>query len=218
MIRYATIGSCLQILLTTTKSSDDHYYNYYNYYNNHNYTLPPPPTPDNASSVSVNYSGEDVEFSWVYTDGEVDAHSFHINYSYDNETFTRVIITDTSLREYDLDKSNIQTGTFYWIFSVCGDLDNGESCTDSDNNNFQTTEWVATLGPPMNPVVTQEYNVGVKVDWDEPNTGNVTAETYELYYRTSAEDEIKVENITETEYTIPYKYSKWRIYFSIRAI
>ena len=163
-----------------------------------------PPTPDNASSVSVNYSGEDVEFSWVYTDGNVDAHSFHINYSYDNETFTRVIITDTSLREYDLDKSNIQTGTFYWIFSVCGDLDNGESCTDSDNNNFETTQWVATLGPPMNPVVTQEYNVGVKVDWDEPNTGNVTAESYELYYRTSAENEIKVDNITETEYTIPY--------------
>ena len=56
----------------------------------------------------------------------------------------------------------------------------------------------------MNPVVTQEYNVGVKVDWDVANTGNVTAESYELYYRTSAEDEIKIENITETEYTIPY--------------
>ena len=54
-------------------------------------TTLPPPTPDNASSVSVNYGGTDVEFSWEYTDGSVDAHSFHINYSYDNETFTRVI-------------------------------------------------------------------------------------------------------------------------------
>ena len=76
-------------------------------------TTLPPPTPDNASSVSVNYGGTDVEFSWEYTDGSVDAHAFHINYSYDNSTFTRVIITDTALREYDLDKSNIQTRTFY---------------------------------------------------------------------------------------------------------
>ena len=56
----------------------------------------------------------------------------------------------------------------------------------------------------MNPVVTQEYNVGVKVDWDEADTGNLNNDSYELYYRTSADNEIKIENITETEYTIPY--------------
>ena len=67
-----------------------------------------------------------------------------------------------------------------------------------------TTTPPPSLGPPMNPVVTQEYNVGVKVDWDEADTGNQTADSYELYYRTSADNEIKIENITETEYTIPY--------------
>ena len=51
-----------------------------------------------------------------------------------------------------------------------------------------TTTIVYTLGPPMNPAVSQEYNVGVKVDWDEPNTGNATVDYYELYYRTSAEE------------------------------
>ena len=70
----------------------------------------------------------------------------------------------------------------------------------------------------MNPVVTQEYNVGVKVDWDEPNSGNQTAESYELYYRTSAENEISVTGITETEYTIPYGSIPNGDYtFSIRA-
>ena len=57
----------------------------------------------------------------------------------------------------------------------------------------------------MDPVATQEYNVGVKVDWDEPNTGNATADTYELYYRTSPTDEVVIYNISNTEYTIPYE-------------
>ena len=94
-----------------------------------NDTSIPPPTPNNAINVSVNYQGEDVFFEWEYADNEiVDAHSFHINYSYDNTNFTRVIIDDTSLREYTLSYEYIETGTFYWNFSVCGDLDNGESC------------------------------------------------------------------------------------------
>ena len=78
----------------------------------------PPPTPNNAINVSVNYQGEDVFFEWEYADNEnVDAHSFHINYSYDNTNFTRVIIDDTSLREYTLSYEYIETGTFYWNFN-----------------------------------------------------------------------------------------------------
>jgi len=115
-----------------------------------NDTSIPPPTPNNAINVSVNYQGEDVFFEWEYANNEtVDAHSFHINYSYDNTNFTRVIIDDTSLREYTLSYEYIQTGTFYWNFSVCGDLDNGESCTESAANNFETTEYTPpTTTPP----------------------------------------------------------------------
>jgi hypothetical protein len=115
-------------------------------------TLAPPPTPNNAINVSVNYQGQDVFFEWEYADGDVDAHAFHINYSYDNTNFTRVIIDDTTLREYTLGYEYIETGTFYWTFSVCGDLDNGESCTDSDSNNFETTEYTP---PKTTPPTTQ---------------------------------------------------------------
>ena len=116
-------------------------------------TVAPPPTPNNAISVSVNYQGQDVFFEWEYADNEtVDAHSFHINYSYDNTNFTRVIIEDTTLREYTLGYEYIETGTFYWTFSVCGDLENGESCTDSDSNNFETTEYTP---PKTTPPTTQ---------------------------------------------------------------
>ena len=115
-------------------------------------TVAPPPTPNNAINVSVNYQGQDVLFDWEYADGDVDAHSFHINYSYDNTNFTRVIIDDTTLREYTLGYEYIETGTFYWTFSVCGDLKNGESCTDSDSNNFETTEYTP---PKTTPPTTQ---------------------------------------------------------------
>jgi len=115
-------------------------------------TVAPPVTPNNAINVSVNYQGQDVFFEWEYEDGDVDAHAFHINYSYDNTNFTRVIIDDTTLREYTLGYEYIETGTFYWTFSVCGDLENGESCTDSDSNNFETTEYTP---PKTTPPTTQ---------------------------------------------------------------
>ncbi len=121
-------------------------------------TTIPPAVPDDATNISVNYQGKDVYFSWNYTDGNTLAKEFHINYSYDNSIWQRVIITDTTSRTYTLDYTNIQTGTFYWTFSVCGDLENGESCTDSDSNNFETTEYVAptttTLPPPPPPPTT----------------------------------------------------------------
>ena len=67
--------------------------------------------------------------------------------------------------------------------SWCHGPQNG-SITTTIVSTTPTTTIVYTLGPPMNPAVSQEYNVGVKVDWDAPNTGNATVDHYELYYRT----------------------------------
>jgi len=119
-------------------------------------TTLPPAVPDDATNVSVNYQGKDVYFAWEYTEGNTLAKEFHINYSYDNSIWDRVVITDTSARIYTLDYTNIQTGTFYWTFSVCGDIENGESCTDSDSNNFETYEYVAPT-TTLAPVVEEVY-------------------------------------------------------------
>jgi len=142
-------------------------------------TTIPPAVPDDATNVSVNYQGKDVYFAWEYTDGNTVAKEFHINYSYDNATWDRVVITDTSARTYTLDYTNIQTGTFYWTFSVCGDLENGESCTDSDSNNFETTEYVppttTTLPPPPPPPPEPE-----KVEVVMEDGSKAEYETYEV--------------------------------------
>ena len=136
-------------------------------------TTVPPAVPNDATNVSVNYQGKDVYFAWEYTDGNTLVNEFHINYSYDNSIWDRVIITDTTARTYTLDYTNIQTGTFYWIFSVCGDIENGESCTDSDSNNFETTQYVAPTTtvyvappppPPPPPPTPEEIIVDVKVE------------------------------------------------------
>ena len=119
-------------------------------------TTLPPTVPNDATNVSVNYQGKDVYFSWEYTEGNTLAKEFHINYSYDNSIWDRVIITDTTDRTYTLDYTNIQTGTFYWTFSVCGDIENGESCTDSDSNNFETYQYVAPT-TTLAPVVEEVY-------------------------------------------------------------
>src|SRR6056300_925206 len=121
-------------------------------------TTVPPAVPDDATNVSVNYQGKDVYFAWEYTDGNTLVNEFHINYSYDNSIWDRVIVTDTTARTYTLDYTNIQTGTFYWTFSVCGDIENGESCTDSDSNNFETYQYVApTTTVYVAPVVEEVY-------------------------------------------------------------
>ena len=133
-------------------------------------TTIPPAVPDDATNVSVNYQGKDVYFAWEYTDGNTLVNEFHINYSYDNAKWDRVIITDTAARTYTLDYTNIQTGTFYWTFSVCGDIENGESCTDSANNNFETTQYVAPTTtvyvepPPPPPPPPEEIIVDEKVE------------------------------------------------------
>ena len=72
-------------------------------------TTIPPAVPDDATNVSVNYQGKDVYFAWEYTDGNTLVNEFHINYSYDNAKWDRVIITDTAARTYTLDYTNIQT-------------------------------------------------------------------------------------------------------------
>src|SRR6056300_1782102 len=121
-------------------------------------TTVPPAVPDDATNVLVNYQGKDVYFAWEYTDGNTLVNEFHINYSYDNSIWDRVIVTDTTARTYTLDYTNIQTGTFYWTFSVCGDIENGESCTDSDSNNFETYQYVApTTTVYVAPVVEEVY-------------------------------------------------------------
>jgi hypothetical protein len=143
-------------------------------------TTIPPAVPDDATNVSVNYQGKDVYFAWEYTDGNTVAKEFHINYSYDNNTWERVIITDTTARTYTLDYTNIQTGTFYWTFGVCGDLENGESCTDSDSNNFETTEYVppttTTLPPPPPPPPPEPEKVEVVME----DGSTAEYETYEV--------------------------------------
>ena len=162
-----------------------------------NDTSIPPPTPNNAINVSVNYQGEDVFFEWEYADNEnVDAHSFHINYSYDNTNFTRVIIDDTSLREYTLSYEYIETGTFYWNFSVCGDLDNGESCTESDANNFETTEYTppttTTLPPPPPPPPPPTTIPPVEVVMDDGSVAEY--EVYEIEDGTVERDNERKKN------------------------
>lgn len=116
----------------------------------------PNTSPNAPTNVSVNYGGEDVYFSWEYDAGEIDVVEFHINYSYDNETWTRVVIDDTDARTYTLDKSFIQTGTFYWEMASCGDLENNESCANGDSNNFETTEFVPPTTTTIPPQPSQE--------------------------------------------------------------
>ena len=105
---------------------------------------------------------------------------------------------------------------FQWNLQACG----SEGDCNTAGPITYTWEYVApSLGPPMNPTVSQTYNVGVVVDWDEPNTGNQTADSYELYYRTSPENETVITGITETEYTIPYNAIPNGEYtFSLRAV
>ena len=71
----------------------------------------------------------------------------------------------------------------------------------------------------MNPTVENVYDTGVLVDWDIPNTGNRTAESYDLYYRINGtSDNTVVTGITDTQYTIPYSAITDNTYvFSIQA-
>mgnify|MGYP003132228802 CR=1 FL=1 len=141
----APSNTCTDTSTTTTTSSST----------TSSSTTLPPAAPNAPTNTSVNYQGEDVFFNWEYTAGQTDLVEFHINYSYDNQTWTRIVIDDVDARSYTLDKSFIQTGVFYWEIASCGDVSAGESCATGDSNNFKTTEYVAptTTTLPPAPVV-----------------------------------------------------------------
>jgi hypothetical protein len=141
----APSNTCTDTSTTTTTSSST----------TSSSTTLPPAAPNAPSNTSVNYQGEDVFFNWEYTAGQTDLVEFHINYSYDNQTWTRIVIDNVDARSYTLDKSFIQTGVFYWEIASCGDVSAGESCATGDSNNFKTTEYVAptTTTLPPAPVV-----------------------------------------------------------------
>jgi len=188
--------------------------------------------PDVASGVSTLTANQDnqytgVTFYWTQPNtGWATQTSYKLAYKDSDDTeFTYV--NDISADATNYTWTEVLEDTYEFYIYAC--TQNGSWCHGPQNGPITvqiaattptttTTTIPPSLGPPMNPVVTQEYNVGVKVDWDEPNTGNQTADSYELYYRTSAENEISVTGITETEYTIPYGSIPNGDYtFSIRA-
>ena len=180
--------------------------------------------PSEFSIQNTSYEG--LEFSWTATDtGWASLDYYKISYKLSSEeTYTDIQITDTTATSYTIE--DISAGTYDFNLYACTDSGFCHGAQAGPANNFvvnantatTTTTIVYTLGPPMNTEASNVYDTGVRVKWDAPNTGNATATSYELYYRTSAEDEIKIENITETEYTIPYANIPNGTYeFSIRA-
>ena len=214
------------ILYFKIRSDDDTNSLYSSWTDVVSYTIPDVASgPLEFSIQNTSYQG--LQFSWTATDtGWASLDSYRIEYKLSSEeTYTGIDITDTTATSYTIE--DISAGTYDFSLYACTDSGFCHGAQAGPANNYvvnantatTTTTIVYTLGPPMNPVVSQTYNVGVVVDWDEPNTGNATATSYELYYRTSAEDEVKIENITETEYTIPYANIPNGTYeFSIRAI
>ena len=166
----------------------------------------------NLSISNTEYQG--LTFSWTQPNtGWSAVESYRIEYKLSSEeTYTGIDIADASATSYTIE--DISAGT-YDFASLLLAHDSGSYCHGGQagpNTNFivnqntatTTTTIPPTVGPPMNVTVAQTYNQGVKVDWDVANSGDLTAETYELYFRTDAKNETVVYNISETEYTIPY--------------
>lgn len=186
--------------------------------------------PDVASGVSTLTANQDnqyvgVIFYWTQPNtGWATQTSYKLAYKDSDDTeFTYVTGISADATNYTW--TGVLEDTYEFLIYAC--TQNDSWCHGPQNGSISvdivsttpTTTIVYTLGPPMNPTVDNVYDDGVLVEWDEPNTGNGTATSYELYYRTSAEDEVKIENITETEYTIPYANIPNGTYeFSIRAI
>ena len=165
----------------------------------------------NLSISNTEYQG--LDFTWTQPNtGWSAVESYKIEYKLSSEeTYTSINIADASATSYTIE--DIAAGTYDFVVYAC--TQSGSYCHGGQagpNTNFivnqntatTTTTIPPTLGPPMNVSVAQTYDQGVKVDWDVANTGSLTAETYELYFRTDPKNEIVVYNITETEYTIPY--------------
>jgi hypothetical protein len=176
----------------------------------------------NLSITNTNYQGLDLSWTQPNT-GWATQTSYKIAYglAQENVAWTYIADIDPTATSYTID--NVNAGDY--VFSLYACTQNGSWCHGNQDGQKEVTVNSTTsvtipvfLGPPMNTAVTQEYNVGVKVDWDVANTGSLTAETYELYFRTDATNEIVVYNITETEYTIPYaSISNGTWEFSVRG-
>ena len=82
--------------------------------------------------------------------------------------------------------------------------------TTTTTSTTTTTTIPQTIGPPMN--LTGEITTnGVFLDWDEPNTGNVTPERYAISFRIPpdagwgvATGNVGDEDALNTEYTLPF--------------
>ncbi len=176
-----------------------------------------PPKPTN---LAVSESSGTYRLSWTApTGGFVDASSYRVYMKVGDNDYVMInaAITETY---FDIQHTNLtETTAFLYYISSCGS--ENDCNVDSTNTVGYTYTYSApALGPPMNPVVSNVYNSGVLVDWDEANSGNTDAETYELYYRISGTSEnTVVTGITDTQYTIPYSEITDNTYvFSIRAI
>ncbi len=202
----ATVGDTIYFKVRADNDTNSQYSNWTSLAS---YTI-----QDVASGVTdltiSNTEYQGLNFSWTQPNtGWSAVESYKIEYKLSSEeTYTGIDIANASATSYTIE--DISAGTYDFVVYSC--TDSGSYCHGGQAGpvtNYEvlsttpTTTIPAFLGPPMNTSVTQEYNVGVKVDWDEANTGTLTAETYELYFRTSAENETVVYNITETEYTIP---------------
>ena len=191
--------------------------------------------PDVASGVSTLTANQDnqyvgVIFYWTQPNtGWATQTSYKLAYKDSDDTeFTYVTGISADATNYTW--TDVLEDTYEFLIYACTQNDswchgpqNGSISVDitstTPTTSTTTTTIVYTLGPPMNPEVDNVYDDGVLVEWDAPNTGNATVDHYELYYRTSADNETKVDNITDTEYTIPYSAIPNGEYtFSLRAI
>ena len=185
--------------------------------------------PDNsASTYSVTQTTTGMKIEWTApTSNWVDITGYKIIYSetdsddYNSSVWQYLYISsDTSVTEYTIpwtdnfDNSTYGTinGTNYFRISTCA-----ASAWCNDVKDSFTVD--NTLGPPMDPTVENVYDTGVLVEWDAPNTGSRTTQTYDLYYRINgSQDNTIVTGITDTEYTIPYNAITDNTYvFSIQA-
>ena len=188
--------------------------------------------PDVASGVSTLTANQDnqyvgVIFYWTQPNtGWATQTSYKLAYKDSDDTeFTYVTGISADATNYTW--TDVLEDTYEFLIYACTQNDswchgpqNGSISVDiASTTPTTTTTIVYTLGPPMNPTVDNVYDDGVLVEWDAPNTGNATVDHYELYYRTSADNETKVDNITDTEYTILYNAIPNGEYtFSLRAI
>jgi len=185
--------------------------------------------PDNsASTYAVTETTDGINIEWITPSSNwVDIAGYKVIYSetdsddYNSSVWQYLYVsTDTSVTEYTIpwtdNFENWDYGTIngnrYFRISTC-------SASWWCNDVKGTFQFKNTLGPPMNPTVENVYDTGVLVDWDIPNTGNRTAESYDLYYRINGtSDNTVVTGITDTEYTIPYSAITDNTYvFSIQA-